>query len=500
MGTQIRAWTMQDEGMDYLLDNMQSMAGINDLYMVVVMHKEHRPFRAPEFPHNPARDSWEAEDSRVTFFPEMSRYGNIKPQLSKHKWIRETDWLRLMVEAARARGLSTGAEVSHYPIPKALLKANPDWQMKTIDGTSWSEDRFCPNNPVVREYLIALYGDLAANYDLDYIQTCQRLFSHNEIDDGGTCFCTYCMAEAKATGFDLEAAIPILKKDKNAEPQKSQWLKFRRDSSTKLYRELSEKIKQENPACQLRLNDIWFWEGRDAIESGLDLNAVAPYLGSIVNQDHTEQKGRKNEGFALRKKWLSVNRDFLGPDKPLICGIAPRMDASPKLVKEGIKVALEHPAKINGLALKHYDGASFSLLRAFKQGMIDAGVQGLTPTLGKEIEEMELENYAKFSEELVEEWGVETKGTGKATYTFDNPSGLYDIRITYFDEEEGQSKVTLKVADQEKASFKMDEDVDCWRWRLFKNIQVNAGDPITLIGEADENEQAKLDFIEFIRR
>ncbi|MFC1765329.1 hypothetical protein ACFL6U_25065 [Planctomycetota bacterium] len=499
VGTQIRAWTMQDEGMDYLLDNMQSMAGINDLYMVVVMHKEHRPFRAPEFPHNPARDSWQAEDSRVTFFPEMSRYGKIKPRFSKHKWIRETDWLRLMVEAARARGLSTGAEVSHFPIPKALLKANPDWQMKTIDGTPWSADRFCPNNPVVREYLIALYGDLAANYDLDYIQTCQRLFNHNEIDDGGTCFCKYCMAEAKVTGFDLEAAIPILKKDINAEPQKSQWLKFRCDSSTKLYRELSEKIKQENPDCHLRLNDIWFWEGgRGAIDSGLDLKAVAPFLGSIVNQDHTEQKGRKNEGFALRKKWLSVNRAFLGPDKPLICGIAPRMDASPKLVKEGIKVALEHPAKINGLALKHYDGASFSLLRAFKQGMIDAGVQGLTPTLGKEIEEMELENYVVFSEELVEEWGVETKGTGKASYTFDNPSGLYDIRITYFDEEEGQSKVTLKVADQEKASFKMDEDVDCWRWRLFKNIQVNAGDSITLIGEADGNEQAKLDFIEFI--
>ena len=64
-------------------------------------------------------------------------------------------------------------------------------------------------------------------------------------------------------------------------------------------------------------------------------------------------------------------------------------------------------ARIDGLALKHYDGASFSLLRAFKQGMIEAGVQGLTHTLGKEVEAMKLEGYTSFEEELAEEWGVD---------------------------------------------------------------------------------------------
>ena len=498
--TQIRAWTIQDEGMEYILDNMQSMAAINNLYMVVVMHQEHRPFHAPEFPHNPVRDSWEAEDSRVTFFPELKRYGKIKPLLSDHQWIRETDWLRLMVDAARARGLRVGAEVSHFPISKGLLRKTPDWQMKTINGTSWNQSRFCPNHPDVRAYLIALFGDLAANYDLDYIQTCQYLFNNKDIDDGGTCFCKHCITEAKASGFDLEAAIPILKKDKNAQPQRSQWLKFRCDSSTKIYRQISEKIHAENPKCHLRLNDIFPWSGGQAIDYGLDIKAAGQYLGSIVNQDHTEQKGRKNEAFTLRKEWLATNRKLLGPDKPLVCGIAPRMAASTELVKAGIKVALEHPARVDGLALKHYDGASFSLLRAFKQGMIEAGVQGLTPTLGKEVEEMELNNYTPFKEELVEEWGVETKGIGTATYRFDKPSGLYDIRMTYFDEKEGQSKVTLLIAGQEKASFLMDEDVACWRWHLFKNIQVNEGDKITLKGQADQNEQARLDFIEFIPR
>ncbi len=466
--------------------------------MVVVMHQEHRPFQAPEFPHNPVRDVWNAEDSRVTFFPDMKRYGIIKPLLSDHKWIRDTDWLQLMVDSARARGLGVGAEVSHFPIPKGLIRENPDWQMKKIDGESWSASRFCANNPVVREYLIALFGDLAANYDLDYIQTCQYFFNDKDIDEGGTCFCRHCIAEAKKTGFDLEAAIPVLKKNKNAQPQRDNWLALRRNSTTKLYRRISEKIKAENPKCHLRLNDVFAWGGGDAIDYGVDIKALAPYLGSLVNQDHQEQRGRKNETFSMRKKWLQTNRKFIGPDMHFVSGIAPRMNASPQLVRAGIKVALQHPARVNGLALKHYDGASFSLLRAFKQGMIEAGVQGLTPAIGKEVEEMELDNYAPFQEELVEEWGVQTNGTGTAAYTFDEPSGNYDIRITYFDADDGQGRVTLLIAGTEKAAFTLGEDADCWRWRIFKNIRVNNGDEIKLVGKANKNERAKLDYIEFI--
>ena len=210
VGTQLRPWTIHDEGMSTILDNMQSMAGINNVYLVVVMHQEHRPFKAPEFPHNPIRDSFKAEDSRVSFFPDMKQYGKIKPLLSDYDWIRETDWLALVVDSCRARGLSVGAEVSHFPIPKQLIRENPDWQQKKINGESWSAIRFCPNHPDTREYVIALFGDIAANYDVDYIQTCQYLFNDKEIDEGGTCFCRHCIAEAKRTGFDLEVAIPIL--------------------------------------------------------------------------------------------------------------------------------------------------------------------------------------------------------------------------------------------------------------------------------------------------
>lgn len=498
VGTQLRPWTIRDEGLDYILDNVQSMAGVNNIYLIVVMHEEHRPFQAPEFPHNPVRDTFQAEDSTVAFFPDMKQYGKIKPVLSAYDWIQETDWLKLVVDACRARGLGVGAEVSHFPMPKALIKANPDWQQRTIDGKP-DTVKFCPNNPDTREYVIALFTDIAANYDVDYIQTCQWLFNDKDIDEGGTCFCKYCIAEAKRAGFDLKAAIPVLKKNKNAQPERDKWLELRRNSSTRLYRDICQTMKKVNPKCRVRLNDVYTWGGRDTMRFGLDLEAVAPYLGSIVNQDHQEQKGRIDETFDLRKKWLVMNRSFIGSDMPLLCGIATRMKASPELIRRGIRIALESPAKVNGLAMKHYDGASFSLMRAFKQGMIEAGVQGLAPTIGKEVEEMKLDGYTPFEEELVEEWGVQTDGEGRASYAFDEASGNYDIRITYFDEEDGKSRVTLLVAGRERATFRLDEDTDCWRWRKFGNIRVNKGDTITLVGKADREEQARLDYIEFIR-
>lgn len=70
----------------------------------------------------------------MTFFPDMERYGKVKPLRSDVDWIRQTDWLQLMVDACRARGMAVGAEVSHYPIPKSVIKSHSDWQQRKIDG------------------------------------------------------------------------------------------------------------------------------------------------------------------------------------------------------------------------------------------------------------------------------------------------------------------------------------------------------------------------------
>ncbi len=85
VSTQLRPWDIAGEGLDTIFENCRSMAGINSFYLIVVMHKEHRPFKAPAFPHNPRYSSFEAEDSTVAFIPDMKRYGTIKPELSQYE-------------------------------------------------------------------------------------------------------------------------------------------------------------------------------------------------------------------------------------------------------------------------------------------------------------------------------------------------------------------------------------------------------------------------------
>src|SRR3984885_1571280 len=110
------AWDLHDEGIEKILDNLQSMAAVNSVYLVALMHYEKRPLTSPVFPHNPVRQTWQAEDSRVYWHPDMKLYGRIKPQLSSFDWLNQTDWLDVLVKAARKRGLRTGAEISHTAI------------------------------------------------------------------------------------------------------------------------------------------------------------------------------------------------------------------------------------------------------------------------------------------------------------------------------------------------------------------------------------------------
>ena len=156
------AWEVHDEGIEPILDNMMGLAGINTVYLICLMHHEGRPLTSKQYPHNPARARWDTEDSCAYFHPHGDLYGRIKPALSRHNWLRSTDWLQVVIEAARARGLRVGAEVSHTPIPASVLRDNPDYQQRDINDVP--KGRLCPNHPDVWEYLLSLFGDVAAHW------------------------------------------------------------------------------------------------------------------------------------------------------------------------------------------------------------------------------------------------------------------------------------------------------------------------------------------------
>lgn len=474
---------------------MVSLAGINAVYLVALMHHEHRPFTSRQFPHNPARTDWLAEDSCIYFHPQLDLYGQIKPALSNYEWLRTTDYLKVLIEAVHARGLKAGAEISHTPIPSSVLKENPEFQQRDINNVL--KGRLCPNNPDVREYLEALFGDVAKNYKVDFIQTCMWLFL-NDSPKGGTCFCQSCQREAQAVGFDLAAAIPVLKANPQAQPQLDQWLAFRRKSVAKIYRLIAQRVHQEKPGLDFRINDtLPFGSSVKAdTQVGLHLEDLNGAINSCVIQDHTEQNGNPDETFSHRKSWIADDRSLLAAGIPLISGVAVRPKATPALIRKGIQVAIECGAE--GIACKHYDGATYSMLRAVRDGLSAAGVKGVASIIGIEAESMTLSGYV--SDIYLDESCIKTTGAGTATAKFTQPSGLYDLIVSYAGEPAGQGSLTLSVGGAEKATWRLTEAVGCWKRKTIPQIIIKTGDEIKIIGLTGCSEGARLDFIEYISR
>ncbi len=485
-------WDVHDEGISLMLDNLTGIAGVNSVYLIAVMHQEHRPFNGPKgtgpwlYIHNPSHSEWNAEDSRAYFHPHLDLYGKIKPFTSSYSWLNDTDWLKVVIDAARARGLKVGVEVSHTYLPKEIYKNNPEYQQRDINNNPIGQmGTPCPNNPDIKEYLLALYTDLAKNYDVDYIQTCMLLFPESNSRDG-ICYCEACRKQAKATGFDMEAAIPVLRDNPNAQPQLDQALNFRRVSTTNIYKLIIERMRRENPRIDFRLNDL------NNRPTGLYLEDLKAYVTSVHLSTHTEQYGYERSD---RKSRIETTRYFMGPDVPIIPGIPVRILTTPAIVKSSIKISVDNGAR--GIALKHYDGASYSLLRAVRDGLSIAGVNGLSPHMGMEAENMRLSGYVPDS--CLTEHCVKTSATGTAKSIFTGSSGVYDIVVSYVDEKDGQGTLILTVGGKQKAIWKLNEDVGCWRRKTFPDIRINNRDEIKITGSADGNEAARVDYIEYIK-
>ena len=96
-------------------------------------------------------------------------------------------------------------------------------------------------------------------------------------------------------------------------------------------------------------------------------------------------------------------------------------------------------------------------------------------------------------------------GEQKAKAVFDGPSGVYDIAIHHFDENDGRSELSLRIDG---------EEVDAWRWdqslgsrladrdtattRVVSDVRIDEGDSVVLVGHKDGSEPLRIDALEFI--
>lgn len=368
------AWELHDEGVAGALDNMQTMAAVNSVYLIAIMHPERRPFRSGTFPHNPVRQTWQAEDARCYWHPDASLYGRIKPVLSEHAFLNETDWMAALAEECRRRDIKLGVELSHALVDRERMEGEfSDVAQRNIHGEiSHVRQQFrpaCPNHPATPEYAVALVTDLVKNYDVDYIQSCIITYS-----DGGPgrsgCFCDHCMRTAGEMGFDLPRIQADLLADLNAQPALAEWEDFRFQSTARFYRTLHAAAHAIKATVDLRYN--MHMTGRNPLDWGMNLPLLKPHLDSLRIMDYTEQEGNP-ELMSGKKRWLTDTRRLLGSDFKILSALGVRLNATPELIREGVKIAVD--TGMDGVTLGHYDGATFPILRAVRDGLRAAGVE-----------------------------------------------------------------------------------------------------------------------------
>lgn len=414
-------WDLADEGVETCVDNVVEHSLVNSVYLVGIMHKEKRPLTSLFYTHNPKRKFYLPEDSRVYYRMDESNFRNtpLKPLYTDREFLKGKDWLDELTGYGRKRNLKTGAEISHSFFDCEVAKQEfPDVLQKNIHG-GIIENHFCCNHAHVQEYLRAIYYDTVKNHDIDFIQTCMRLFANGEpvrapwfMEDDphnkvgallgvtrGGCFCSHCRTKAIELGYDWDKIVDDLKglermvfatASRNLEsvldnhllmgsdlletgllleyPSLYQFLEFRMKSVTALLKDIHAAIKSANANVDFRYNNYL----RYPELAGLDYIAVKDYLDSVRDSDYSEQLGAPDK-FKRKKNTILKIRRGIGYDKALIAALAPRPNATPELIRESIKIL--STLGVDGLSLGHYDGATFELLDAVKQGMLEAGIE-----------------------------------------------------------------------------------------------------------------------------
>jgi hypothetical protein len=216
IGLQVGAVSFVDEGVEKALDEFQSDADINTLFVATFTYG--RGIAGRQIPGQPLPDHGKQAYDTDTFYG--GSYTKVNPKYyndTVFKKFRAPDFgdydvLEAVLPSARKRGMKTVCWFED--VFRKDLENIQQLQEKELSGDNATT--LCFNNPNYRNWLLGISKDWALSYDIDGIMwgsERQGAFSnmlgasHGRAEGGHvTCFCQFCVAKARQRGIDPERA------------------------------------------------------------------------------------------------------------------------------------------------------------------------------------------------------------------------------------------------------------------------------------------------------
>jgi pectate lyase len=123
-----------------------------------------------------------------------------------------------------------------------------------------------------------------------------------------------------------------------------------------------------------------------------------------------------------------------------------------------------------------------------------------------EAEDFALTGFVKVADAAASNgYWIEAREASSAVMQFMGESGIYDLRLVYFDENDGVSQMTIAVGDKVISSFSFDQDLgsplaneSTKTSKLISRVALQKGDLVTLQGTPNLKELVRTDSLEFI--
>ncbi len=359
IGIQIGAVSFVDEGVESVLDTLQSKAHVNTLFIAAFTYG--RGIAGRQIPGQPLPDHGKQQYDTDTFHG--GSYTAVHPQFYANTPLRDIrapdlgkfDVFEAVLPSARKRGMKSIAwfeDVFRGDIPGVR-----DLQEKDLHDRNATT--LCFNNPGYRNFLLDLVEDYARSWDLDGIMwgsERQGAFANalGSRHGGGagdpgrvTCFCQYCRKRAAEQGirFDrvkegfgqLEAFVRSSRAGTKPTdgyyvelwrlmlryPELLAWENLWHDSLRDTYRAIYTKVKSVKPQMGVGWH-IWHNNSFSPIyRAEQDLKVLSPYsdfLKIVIYHNvagerlaqYIDSVGRTQYGDVPKEDLLRFHYDVLG--------------------------------------------------------------------------------------------------------------------------------------------------------------------------------------------